>query len=533
MRNNIIRSLVLMSFVLTNAVLYSQNDNENNGTSNRSIGKVEFETPDLNFTIGNDDPYTPGFVGEDKSVFLAPDKDYVEVEIGTTDSRNNVYYKWEVVDKPMFSEVIFDDVYSCRTTVRLNKTGEYILRCIQMSKYGRKSECVSINVTSKVELLAVRRKDICYYNGSTILKHDFEYETNPSGLEDYVNILPPDVIYGQNIDRLWPMFVHDVEFETMDEDGEYKKSDVKCKLPVVDDETRVMYSNVKARLDSGKPFPTVVEENVEPMKGAIGAMSRMFCLSNPNYMLPPVFDEIILIGEEGPSLVRLAKTGSSVLNNGMEALGFLKSVTEKFEMFGGLPNPLPIEMEVESEFENMGFRMDCNEGDIIPKIYYQGIYSATISFSKDFDIPYLSIPKIGGCYAELDIGLNAKFENDDITKELNPTADKLAIPIDIKLVGGGTVGVRAFSPDVLSVNVKLGIELKTDVDINFSTMIKEEYCSDCWDLADDPFETKSFNAKLFFNVRRTFLGLNFTDESYNVLEYNSINGLNSDLLDIF
>ena len=361
------------------------------------------------------------------------------------------------------------------------------------------------------------------------MKHDFEYETDPPGLEDYINLLPPDVIYGNNIDELWPMFVHDVEFEMMNEEGGFDKSDVKCKLPVVDDQTRVSYSQVKNRMDSGEPFPTIVEENVEPMKGAIGAMSRMFCLSNPNYLLPPVFEEIIVTGEDGPMVVRLAGMGSK----GLEAYGFIKSVADLFGKLSKLPDLSPLSFEVESDFHDLGFRMDCENGDIIPKIYYQGMHSVSLTFNQDFNVPGLSLPKLGGVYAEIDLGLNAKFENNDINKELNPTSDKLTLPITAQLQGGIRFGVRALSSDLLAGSVAANIDLNTDVDLNFATMLKDDYCSDCWNLADDPFETKSFKAKLVLNVRRTFIGFTYTDEYFTLMEYNSAEGLMSDLFDLF
>ena len=526
MKTNIVKLIVLLLFLSFGGRLYSQNDKEE--IQNRNIGGIEFETPSFDFSINND-PYEPGFAGGDKSVFFDRDLGYVYVDIGTEDTRSNVYYKWEVLDVPDAGSAEFSDIYSCKTTVKLDKPGEYVLRCIQMSNYGRKSECIYINVSSKVDLISVRRKDICYYNTSAILKHDFEYETDPPGLEDYINLLPPDVIYGNNIDELWPMFVHDVEFEAMNEDGGFDKSDVKCKLPVVDDQTRVSYSQVKNRMDSGEPFPTIVEENVEPMKGAIGAMSRMFCLSNPNYLLPPVFEEIIVTGEDGPMVVRLAGMGSK----GLEAYGFIKSVADLFGKLSKLPDLSPLSFEVESDFHDLGFRMDCENGDIIPKIYYQGMHSVSLTFNQDFNVPGLSLPKLGGVYAEIDLGLNAKFENNDINKELNPTSDKLTLPITAQLQGGIRFGVRALSSDLLAGSVAANIDLNTDVDLNFATMLKDDYCSDCWNLADDPFETKSFKAKLVLNVRRTFIGFTYTDEYFTLMEYNSAEGLMSDLFDLF
>lgn len=520
MKKNIIRQIVLLSLLWASGGLHAQNDNS------RSIGGIEFETPDLDFTI-NDDPYEPGFAGGDKSAFYDRNLGYVYVDVGKTDSRKNVYYKWEVLDVPDAGNVEFSDIYSSKTTVKLDKPGVYVLRCIQMSKYGRKSECIYVNVSSKVNLISVRRKDICYYNTSAILKHDFEYETDPPGLEDYINLLPPDVIYGNNIDELWPMFVHDVEFEAMNEDGGFDKSDVKCQLPVIDDQTRVSYSQIKERYESGEPFPTIVEENVEPMKEAVGAMNRMFCLSNPNYLLPPVFEEIIMIGENGPSVMRL----SGNVSKGLEVYGFIQSVASKFEKFKNVPDLSPVSFEPQSDFQDMGFRMDCDNGDIIPKIYYIGTHSVSLVYNKDFDVPKLSLPKLGGVYAEIDVGLNVKFENNDINKELNPTADKLVIPLDINFLGGIRIGVRFISADLLSGSVAAHVDMKADADINFTTMLKDDCCNDCWELADDPFDIKEFDAKVILNVKRTFMSFTYTDESFTLINYNSINGLMSDLSD--
>ncbi len=86
MKKNIIRQIVLLSLLWASGGLHAQNDNS------RSIGGIEFETPDLDFTV-NDDQYEPGFAGGDKSAFYDRNLGYVYVDVGKTDSRKNVYYK--------------------------------------------------------------------------------------------------------------------------------------------------------------------------------------------------------------------------------------------------------------------------------------------------------------------------------------------------------------------------------------------------------------------------------------------------------
>lgn len=441
----------------------------------------------------------PLFSGEDRHVFFDKNVGAVDVKLGKTDTNNDVYYRWELYSQPANGMYSINNNLLPNPTVYIYAPGEYIFQCTKVSKFGRKKEYVVVNATSKVEILDVKAKQSkCFIHGTTITKEDFDIITQPEDCEEYVVFKEGADVLNGKIKTVWPIYVHEVVFLAQDEDGEYYESEVKCKIPVINDFKTVYYKELQDY--SGETVPLDVEENVDMVQDVLGGMNRIHCFSDPAYILPPGLYQMVNPGS----------TANTAISGGIIALNAVKTMADFITPASSfIPS-----FSYSSELEKLGCRLKCDAGEVYPEIYFNGKVSASLSFGIDVGPVPSIIPGVG-LYLSGSSGLDLLISKTD-GEPLNPKGKNLKIPITFTRFGfiGATVGF--IKPSVLAATV--GLQLNTNIDshLNFNSMLRadEEICPDCWTLSENGVEFDNFYMNL--NVKATVTAMSFQSTVYDI-----------------
>ena len=305
MNRNILKLLVLLSFLLTSGIVRSQ-----------------------------------GFAGGDKSAFFDPNVGKAVVTLGSSDYASDVYYRWDYVSE-VSNGGAFDinDQFASRPELTFHNPGEYVFRCTQISKYGHKSEYVVVTVQSKIDLVSVRLKENhnCFLNGYVLSTNDFEIETFPEDGKDYIEVAAPDVI-NVATHGAWPFQIHEVGFTSIDENGDRYDCDLKCKIPVIDDNRYVSYDKMKKNL---KTISSDMEENVDLLEESFGSLTRLNCFSNPAYILPPALYS--MVNPQG---------NGGMLSAGIQGMNFLNALNDVL----GIQKASPITFNYKCQFNELGLK---------------------------------------------------------------------------------------------------------------------------------------------------------------------------------
>lgn len=464
----------------------------------------------LSFVLIKNDAYSqygPGFAGEDKSVYFDFYLGKTDVRLGKSDSSKDIYYKWNLLEKPEFGDCEIDDVFSSNPLVTIHVPGEYVFQCTQISKYGYKNEYVIVKATSRVDILDVKLKPSkCFFNGSTVAREDFEFVTDPPGCEEHIIISEETEVINEEINTVWPIFVHEVRFMAIDENDDYYESDVTCKIPVIDDEKMVNHKDIYWDM-SGNEMPIDVEENVELARETIGGLNRLNCYTTPSYLLPPAIYTMVNPGGVGTSLT-----------SGIAVYNYIKTVVDVLDIV-----PVTPSFSYTSQFNQLGLKLKCDNGNIYPEVYFSGKLSA--SFSIGVDAPLASFYGLN-LYLSGSLGLNFEIEKTD-GAPLNPQGNDIKIPAKFipNIYIGATVAI--LNPSIVSASAGIQFDFNIETYLNFNSMMRadEELCPDCWEMAENGLEYDDFHFTIWLKSTTTMMSFQTSEHTFKLCEIQSINQL--------
>lgn len=434
---------------------------------------------------------SPVFAGEDKYVFFDPDSRVGEVKLGKTDDSNDVYYVWDTWDQPAGGNCEFDNYYISNPTVTFYEPGRYVFECIKVSKFGHKKEYVVLNVTSRVDILDVEPKSsMCFIHGSALSKLDFNITTQPSGCEEYVEIKEGTDVLNGKMNTIWPFYMHEVKFKSIDEDGKYYDSKITCDIPVINEQKSIDRNDLFGESE----IPAEVEENVDNVANVVGCINRLHCLSDPATILPPPLYMLVYDVSDG---------GNSTVNS----FTFIKTFVDVIGIL-----PASIGFKYNSKFNGVGFNFLCDNGNIYPEIYYKGLLEAELSVSMDYPIGVFYGVRLdaSGTYGQ-------KFIVGDGEEHILDTrSSSLKIPAkqDPYLYLGLTVSL--LSPSIMSATAGFKIETQGNSYINVNKLMKSDtsLCPDCVNILETGLETDGVENHLYLRLATTVISLTTSEYTY-------------------
>ena len=434
---------------------------------------------------------SPVFAGEDKYVFFDPDSRVGEVKLGKTDDSNDVYYVWDTWDQPAGGNCEFDNYYISNPTVTFYEPGRYVFECIKVSKFGHKKEYVVLNVTSKVDILDVEPKSsMCFIHGSALSKLDFNITTQPSGCEEYVEIKEGTDVLNGKMNTIWPFYMHEVKFKSIDEDGKYYDSKITCDIPVINEQKSIDRNDLFGESE----IPAEVEENVDNVANVVGCINRLHCLSDPATILPPSLYMLVYDVSDG---------GNSTVNS----FTFIKTFVDVTGIL-----PASIGFKYNSKFDGVGFNFLCDNGKIYPEIYYKGLLEAELSVSMDAPLGnYYGVRlDASGTYGQ-------KFiVGDGEVHILDTRSSSLKIPA--KQVPYLYLGltVSLLNPSIISATAGFKLETQGNSYINVNKLMKSDtsLCPDCVNILETGLETDSVEDHLYLRLATTVMSLTTSEYTY-------------------
>lgn len=434
---------------------------------------------------------SPVFAGEDKYVFFDPDSRVGEVKLGKTDDSNDVYYVWDTWDQPAGGNCEFDNYYISNPTVTFYEPGRYVFECIKVSKFGHKKEYVVLNVTSKVDILDVEPKSsMCFIHGSALSKLDFNITTQPSGCEEYVEIKEGTDVLNGKMNKIWPFYMHEVKFKSIDEDGEYYDSKITCDIPVINEQKSIDRNDLFGESE----IPAEVEENVDNVANVVGCINRLHCLSDPATILPPSLYMLVYDVSDG---------GNSTVNS----FTFIKTFVDVTGIL-----PASIGFKYNSKFEGVGFNFLCDNGKIYPEIYYKGLLEAELSVSMDAPLGnYYGVRlDASGTYGQ-------KFIVGDGEEHILDTRSS-SLKIPAKQVPYLYLGltVSLLNPSIISATAGFKLETQGNSYINVNKLMKSDtsLCPDCVNILETGLETDSVEDHLYLRLATTVMSLTTSEYTY-------------------
>lgn len=434
---------------------------------------------------------SPVFAGEDKYVFFDPDSRVGEVKLGKTDDSNDVYYVWDTWDQPAGGNCEFDNYYISNPTVTFYEPGRYVFECIKVSKFGHKKEYVVLNVTSKVDILDVEPKSsMCFIHGSALSKLDFNITTQPSGCEEYVEIKEGTDVLNGKMNKIWPFYMHEVKFKSIDEDGKYYDSKITCDIPVINEQKSIDRNDLFGESE----IPAEVEENVDNVANVVGCINRLHCLSDPATILPPSLYMLVYDVSDG---------GNSTVNS----FTFIKTFVDVTGIL-----PASIGFKYNSKFEGVGFNFLCDNGKIYPEIYYKGLLEAELSVSMDAPLGnYYGVRlDASGTYGQ-------KFIVGDGEEHILDTRSS-SLKIPAKQVPYLYLGltVSLLNPSIISATAGFKLETQGNSYINVNKLMKSDtsLCPDCVNILETGLETDSVENHLYLRLATTVMSLTTSEYTY-------------------
>lgn len=434
---------------------------------------------------------SPVFAGEDKYVFFDPDSRVGEVKLGKTDDSNDVYYVWDTWDQPAGGNCEFDNYYISNPTVTFYEPGRYVFECIKVSKFGHKKEYVVLNVTSKVDILDVEPKSsMCFVHGSALSKLDFNITTQPSGCEEYVEIKEGTDVLNGKMNTIWPFYMHEVKFKSIDEDGKYYDSKITCDIPVINEQKSIDRNDLFGESE----IPAEVEENVDNVANVVGCINRLHCLSDPATILPPSLYMLVYDVSDG---------GNSTVNS----FTFIKTFVDVTGIL-----PASIGFKYNSKFEGVGFNFLCDNGKIYPEIYYKGLLEAELSVSMDAPLGnYYGVRlDASGTYGQ-------KFIVGDGEEHILDTRSS-SLKIPAKQVPYLYLGltVSLLNPSIISATAGFKLETQGNSYINVNKLMKSDtsLCPDCVNILETGLETDSVENHLYLRLATMVMSLTTSEYTY-------------------
>lgn len=434
---------------------------------------------------------SPVFAGEDKYVFFDPDSRVGEVKLGKTDDSNDVYYVWDTWDQPAGGNCEFDNYYISNPTVTFYEPGRYVFECIKVSKFGHKKEYVVLNVTSKVDILDVEPKSsMCFIHGSALSKLDFNITTQPSGCEEYVEIKEGTDVLNGKMNTIWPFYMHEVKFKSIDEDGKYYDSKITCDIPVINEQKSIDRNDLFGESE----IPAEVEENVDNVANVVGCINRLHCLSDPATILPPSLYMLVYDVSDG---------GNSTVNS----FTFIKTFVDVTGIL-----PASIGFKYNSKFEGVGFNFLCDNGKIYPEIYYKGLLEAELSVSMDAPLGnYYGVRlDASGTYGQ-------KFIVGDGEEHILDTRSS-SLKIPAKQVPYLYLGltVSLLNPSIISATAGFKLETQGNSYINVNKLMKSDtsLCPDCVNILETGLETDSVENHLYLRLATMVMSLTTSEYTY-------------------
>ena len=434
---------------------------------------------------------SPVFAGEDKYVFFDPDSRVGEVKLGKTDDSNDVYYVWDTWDQPAGGNCEFDNYYISNPTVTFYEPGRYVFECIKVSKFGHKKEYVVLNVTSKVDILDVEPKSsMCFIHGSALSKLDFNITTQPSGCEEYVEIKEGTDVLNGKMNTIWPFYMHEVKFKSIDEDGKYYDSKITCDIPVINEQKSIDRNDLFGESE----IPAEVEENVDNVANVVGCINRLHCLSDPATILPPSLYMLVYDVSDG---------GNSTVNS----FTFIKTFVDVTGIL-----PASIGFKYNSKFDGVGFNFLCDNGKIYPEIYYKGLLEAELSVSMDAPLGnYYGVRlDASGTYGQ-------KFIVGDGEEHILDTRSS-SLKIPAKQVPYLYLGltVSLLNPSIISATAGFKLETQGNSYINVNKLMKSDtsLCPDCVNILETGLETDSVEDHLYLRLATTVMSLTTSEYTY-------------------
>lgn len=434
---------------------------------------------------------SPVFAGEDKYVFFDPHSRVGEVKLGKTDDSNDVYYVWDTWDQPAGGNCEFDNYYISNPTVTFYEPGRYVFECIKVSKFGHKKEYVVLNVTSKVDILDVEPKSsMCFIHGSALSKLDFNITTQPSGCEEYVEIKEGTDVLNGKMNKIWPFYMHEVKFKSIDEDGKYYDSKITCDIPVINEQKSIDRNDLFGESE----IPAEVEENVDNVANVVGCINRLHCLSDPATILPPSLYMLVYDVSDG---------GNSTVNS----FTFIKTFVDVTGIL-----PASIGFKYNSKFEGVGFNFLCDNGKIYPEIYYKGLLEAELSVSMDAPLGnYYGVRlDASGTYGQ-------KFIVGDGEEHILDTRSS-SLKIPAKQVPYLYLGltVSLLNPSIISATAGFKLETQGNSYINVNKLMKSDtsLCPDCVNILETGLETDSVENHLYLRLATTVMSLTTSEYTY-------------------
>lgn len=434
---------------------------------------------------------SPVFAGEDKYVFFDPDSRVGEVKLGKTDDSNDVYYVWDTWDQPAGGNCEFDNYYISNPTVTFYEPGRYVFECIKVSKFGHMKEYVVLNVTSKVDILDVEPKSsMCFIHGSALSKLDFNITTQPSGCEEYVEIKEGTDVLNGKMNTIWPFYMHEVKFKSIDEDGKYYDSKITCDIPVINEQKSIDRNDLFGESE----IPAEVEENVDNVANVVGCINRLHCLSDPATILPPSLYMLVYDVSDG---------GNSTVNS----FTFIKTFVDVTGIL-----PASIGFKYNSKFDGVGFNFLCDNGKIYPEIYYKGLLEAELSVSMDAPLGnYYGVRlDASGTYGQ-------KFIVGDGEEHILDTRSS-SLKIPAKQVPYLYLGltVSLLNPSIISATAGFKLETQGNSYINVNKLMKSDtsLCPDCVNILETGLETDSVEDHLYLRLATTVMSLTTSEYTY-------------------
>lgn len=238
-----------------------------------------------------------GFAGEDMSVLFLPNPEnpYKEITLGSTDpgmTDGYCSFSWKVVKDPCTPccELLYRQ--SKRPTLKVWNTGEYVLEATRVSKYGYQTETVCVTVVSEIRLVKATSNKDCWENGDPVNASDFDFVTDPPGLESYVQVHEDDRIIG----RFWNWYgEEEVRFKIMNPvDETYQDCDVTAVIYVsrgtfVDFSTTIIGTgtNLPKNLATMKKFATTIKQAKKLTDKFKGAVNLAKSFLHPDFPITP------------------------------------------------------------------------------------------------------------------------------------------------------------------------------------------------------------------------------------------------------
>lgn len=478
-----------------------------------------------------------GFAGEDTKVYfkLEENQTTISVNVGKYDSRDNVFYTWEVVSQPDGSMLHFSDVFISNPVVEIDSPGEYILKCTQISNYGYQSECVVIGATLDIVLLEAKKKmKYCFTDGEIIKTSDYDFVTDPPGYDELIEIYPGDEVVEGTFDE-WPIDIHQVRFRAPNAFGDYSECEPKDECVVLRPTEYISYSEIKKKMkkdSDGKykaDLSVEIQTNVHDLLNTIGALGRLDCVPLPEFVIPAYLPNptVTIDGNQMANFVPMAISAIgmfSKISTAAMTMGLTYLLTKKY-IQGAPYKGVNFYFDSDKATYDTGLTISCCDNKPNPLILHKGYYA--FSVGVNLDVPtQLSFGHSGGIYVRGRLA----FRN-----QLEPTFDEPVgnlcgvnkIPVKTGLeVGLGAVALL-MHPNVLSVDLMFSSTFMLNAYLNFNLMLNEDLW-DCWEFAEDWYEvdkSAGFNISLWLSSRATLMGFKKELLKYRILEYNTVNGL--------